>query len=178
MELEREEIGAQQPVPVDDAVPGLADAAAHGQAARGQAAEHAREHVLGQRLHVAHLQFSLHLRIDRLVSVCWSMQQKRRILVVLCSLHGSGGRAALNNTSTRQDGIRVDICSDRVVSIGIWFSIQTTSAMHFNLLHLILHAQLPTANYFCNTRPGRWGQEQEVKKRTYVGIRIKAARFM
>jgi hypothetical protein len=40
---EREELGAQQPVPVDDGVPGLADAAAHGQAARRQAAEHVRE---------------------------------------------------------------------------------------------------------------------------------------
>jgi len=51
---EREELGAQQPVPVDD-VPGLADAATRGQAARRQAAEHVHEHVLGQRLHVAWL---------------------------------------------------------------------------------------------------------------------------
>jgi len=44
----REELRAQQAVGVDDGAPRLADAPGRGQAARRQAAEDAREHVLRQ----------------------------------------------------------------------------------------------------------------------------------
>ena len=45
----REEVGAQQAAVVDDAAPRPADAAGRGEAAGREAAEDAREHVVGQR---------------------------------------------------------------------------------------------------------------------------------